>query len=209
MLIAVCGQFRTRDCTKITTFLCCSTRPIIEATTSIKFGCFQASYPELEHQFDKAELSPYNNLWWNIHDFTPNTTGDGSNWSILGEFYKVQDFIDLETVNLPENYNLKFDNSTGTQKMSKTCISTNFFHISVPLTIGTRNRYHDNESTLTMIFHDEVQSERAKKIIESLKSNTDQLELVKSRKLTLDVRVTFKIIFGKAISKISILGFGC
>lgn len=37
-----------------------------------------------------------------------------------------------------------------------------------------------------MIFHDEVQSERAKKIIESLKSNTDQLELVKSRKLTLD-----------------------
>ena len=62
-----------------------------------------------------------------------------------------------------------------------------FFHISVPLTIGTRNRYHDNESTLTMIFHDEVQSERAKKIIESLKSNTDQLELVKSRKLTLDV----------------------
>ena len=84
-----------------------------------------------------------------------------------------------------------------------------FFHISVPLTIGTRNRYHDNESTLTMIFHDEVQSERAKKIIESLKSNTDQLELVKSRKLTLDVRVTFKIIFGKAISKNSILGFGC
>ena len=127
MLIAVCGQFRTRDCTKITTFQCCSTQPIIEATTSIKFGCFQASYPELEHQFDKAELSPYNNLWWNIHDFTPNTTGDGSNWSILGEFYKVQDFIDLETVNLPENYNLKFDNSTGTQKMSKTCISTNFF----------------------------------------------------------------------------------
>eukprot|EP00093_Oithona_nana_P006571 06571.XXX_150307_151858_1 [CDS] Oithona nana genome sequencing. len=163
VLIAVCGQFRTRDCTKITTFLCCATQPIIEATTSIKFGCFQASYPELEQQFDKAELSPYNNLWWNIHDFTPNTTGDGPNWSILGEFYKVQDFIDS-----PENYTLKFDNST------------------VPSTIGTRNRYHDNESTLTMIFHDEVQNERAKKIVESLKDNTDQLELVKSRKLTLD-----------------------
>ena len=38
-----------------------------------------------------------------------------------------------------------------------------------------------------MIFHDEVQNERAKKIVESLKDNTDQLELVKSRKLTLDV----------------------
>ena len=111
VLIAVCGQFRTRDCTKITTFLCCATQPIIEATTSIKFGCFQASYPELEQQFDKAELSPYNNLWWNIHDFTPNTTGDGPNWSILGEFYKVQDFIES-----PENYTLKFDNSTGTRE---------------------------------------------------------------------------------------------
>ena len=58
----------------------------------------------------------------------------------------------------------------------------------VPLTIGTRNRYHENEATLAMIFHDDLQNERAKKIIGKLKSNqSDQLELVKTRKLVLDV----------------------
>ena len=59
-----------------------------------------------------------------------------------------------------------------------------------------------------MIFHDEVQNERAKKIVESLKDNTDQLELVKSRKLTLDVSNFLKMIFGNAKLN-SILGFGC
>ena len=48
------------------------------------------------------DLSPYNNMWWNIHDFTPNSTGDGINWSILGEMFKITDFM-----NLPENNNAK------------------------------------------------------------------------------------------------------
>ena len=59
-----------------------------------------------------------------------------------------------------------------------------------------------------MIFHDEVQNERAKKIVESLKDNTDQLELVKSRKLTLDVSNFKKDFWQRKISN-SILGFGC
>ena len=185
VIIAACGQFRTRDCSKITTFLCCGTQPIIEATTKIKFACFQAFYNELEDQFTKAELSPYNNLWWNIHDFTPNTTGDGPNWSILGEMYKVSDFIEA-----PTDFSLEFSKSV------------------TPLTIGNRSRYHDNEAILVLVFHDNLQNERAKKIIGALKINQcDQLELIKTRKLLLDVRF-IETIFGIFLGIDFISGFG-
>ena len=47
-IVTACQQFRTRDCKKLDVFLSCVTQPIIEATTSIKFGCLQYHYPELE-----------------------------------------------------------------------------------------------------------------------------------------------------------------
>ena len=116
----------------------------------------------MEDHFAKASLSPYNNLWWNIHDFTPNSS-EGPNWSILGECYKVQDFIEP----IEEKIELSLDRS------------------SVPLTIGSRNRVCD-ETTLVLVFYDELQqSERAKRV---LKACFEQgLELVKSRCLSMDV----------------------
>ena len=56
-VVAACGQFRTRDCRGITAFLCCDTQPIIEATCSIKFSCFQYFYSKLEGQF-KRQIIP-------------------------------------------------------------------------------------------------------------------------------------------------------
>ncbi|KAJ4443069.1 hypothetical protein ANN_04719 [Periplaneta americana] len=46
--VVACGQFRTRDCRKMDIFLCCVTQPIIEASSSIHFGCYQLFYNELE-----------------------------------------------------------------------------------------------------------------------------------------------------------------
>ncbi len=43
-----CQQFRSRDCQKLDVFVSCVSQPIIEASTGIKFGCFQFHYPELE-----------------------------------------------------------------------------------------------------------------------------------------------------------------
>ncbi|KAK2144811.1 hypothetical protein LSH36_729g02029 [Paralvinella palmiformis] len=47
-LMVACQQFRTRDCHRLDVFLSCVTQPIIEATTGVKFGCFQYYYPQLE-----------------------------------------------------------------------------------------------------------------------------------------------------------------
>ena len=124
----------------------------------------------MEKQFEAAELSPYNNLWWNVHDFTP--CGDEANWSFLGECYKIQDFLNWQ------------DNE---EIMNK--VELSFVKSVVPLTIGNRRRNSDHidSTTLVMIFKDENQNERASKIIQGMQSNhTDQTELIKTRHVNLD-----------------------
>lgn len=47
VVVGACGQFRTRDCSRLEVYLLCQTQPIIEASSKMKFGCFQAFYPQL------------------------------------------------------------------------------------------------------------------------------------------------------------------
>ena len=131
-----------------------------------RLGCFQAWYPELHDHFKAAELSPYNNLWWNVHDFTPNPTGEGHNWSILGEMFKITDYMKS-----PENNEVKlsFDKSV------------------VPLTYGNKIQ-NDAESTLVMIFQHDEQVEKVDKILEKMSQYPDKVQLAKTRYVTMDVR---------------------
>ena len=132
----------------------------------LRLGCFQAWYPELHDHFKAAELSPYNNLWWNVHDFTPNPTGEGQNWSILGEMFKITDYMKS-----PENNEVKlsFDKSV------------------VPLTYGNKIQ-NDTETTLIMVFQHEEQVEKVDKILEKMSRYPDKVQLAKTRYVTMDVR---------------------
>eukprot|EP00794_Sanderia_malayensis_P016895 gene16895-18601_t len=94
--IVACQQFRSRDCIKLDTFLCCTSQPIIESSSGMKFGCFQYSYPELAGQFQKSGLSIFNNNWSNIHDFTPVPAE--TNWSLVPEDCSVENYVPLPTV---------------------------------------------------------------------------------------------------------------
>ena len=47
-VMVACQQFRSRDCSKMEVLLHCSSQPVIESCTKMKFGCFTASYPQLE-----------------------------------------------------------------------------------------------------------------------------------------------------------------
>ena len=125
----------------------------------------------MDRHYKNAELSPYNNLWWNIHDFTP--CSEGPNWSLLGECYKTEDFLTINGENQEkfQNLNLKFDNQS-----------------LVPLTIGSRKRDLQSDNlTLVMIFKDDLQDERAFKMVSDMNTHQpDQIELVRSRELILD-----------------------
>jgi protein XRP2 len=98
VLATVCKQFRTRDCRELYVYLSCESQPIIEASHNIKFGCLTLNYDKLAGKKNKSEtkivisidcidqyksagISPWNNNWGNIHDFT--TIPDGKNYSLL------------------------------------------------------------------------------------------------------------------------------
>uniref|UniRef100_A0A0X3Q169 Protein XRP2 n=2 Tax=Schistocephalus solidus TaxID=70667 RepID=A0A0X3Q169_SCHSO len=91
-ILASCQQYRVRDCNSVTTFLACTSDPIIESSSELKFAPYQFSYPELKGQFAAAGLNVFNCMWSSVHDFSPN--GDGSlNFSYLPHSEKVSDFF--------------------------------------------------------------------------------------------------------------------
>jgi hypothetical protein len=71
---------RTRDCKRLELHLFCQTQPSIETSSELKFACLQTSYPQMKEQFKAAKLSPWNNEWFNIHDFN---SASGRHFSFL------------------------------------------------------------------------------------------------------------------------------
>ncbi len=58
----ICRQLRTRDCKNVNASLFCSTEPVIETSSSLKFNSFSNfNYFELASQFASAKLSVWNN----------------------------------------------------------------------------------------------------------------------------------------------------
>ncbi|KAJ8247002.1 hypothetical protein GJAV_G00257650 [Gymnothorax javanicus] len=146
--VVACQQFRTRDCKKAEVFLCCSTQPIIESSTGMKFGCYQYYYPELGFHFKDAGLSIFNNNWSNIHDFTP-VSGE-TNWSLLPEDAEVFDFVP------PPDPESEF-------KSIRVSADTN--RSLVPLTRGGR-RKDSEESCLFVFFAGDYTTANARKLID-------------------------------------------
>lgn len=82
--VLICQQLRTRDCRDIDLLLFCGTKPTIEATSQIRFGCLQFAYFGLAEQLKAAGLNEWNNPWSNVYDFTK----DGS---------RHHDYLDKDT----------------------------------------------------------------------------------------------------------------
>ena len=61
MIAAACGQFRTRDCLRVTIHLLCQTQPIIEASAKMKFLCLQSNYNGMEGNLLSVYLFIYEN----------------------------------------------------------------------------------------------------------------------------------------------------
>jgi protein XRP2 len=66
----------------VSTLLYCQTEPVIEASKDVSFGCFSFAYLPLASQFVAAKLSPWDNRWSEVYDFTPNANGT-KNFTLL------------------------------------------------------------------------------------------------------------------------------
>lgn len=80
-LVIACQQFRSRDCKDCRLALLCTTEPIIETSTNMRFACFDFGYFSLRQQLERAGLKLWNNKWWQIYDFNKNA--DRSNWELF------------------------------------------------------------------------------------------------------------------------------
>ncbi|PNF28866.1 Protein XRP2 [Cryptotermes secundus] len=162
--VIACGQFRTRDCRKMDIFLCCATQPIIEASSSIHFGCYQLFYTDLEEHFQQAGLSVFNNNWSSIHDFTP-IEGE-NNWCLFPDTIRIQDYISL-----PASEELQRMNTSLLEEKSV-----------VPHTWGP-HKTPTGESCLVAFFSDGQQVQRAKAFINSLKIENPDCLLLMSKEI--------------------------
>lgn len=88
----VTRQLRLRDCRALDISLFCRTRPIVESSTDIGFGCYDFNYPALTDQLAKAKLHVLHNFWSFIYDFTPKS----GNWKFLPEATTVQGLLGQE-----------------------------------------------------------------------------------------------------------------
>ncbi len=80
VVVVACRQFRTRDCTDIDTRLLVATRPIIETSTKMRFGCFDFHWVGLETQLTQCGMSAYGNFWSHIFNFNPESHPE---WSFV------------------------------------------------------------------------------------------------------------------------------
>lgn len=82
IVLVVSQQLRLRDCRDMTLLVLCATQPIIEASESIRFGCLQLTFDRMQALMSDAGLSPFNNSWHDIYDFTPSSL-DERNWRLI------------------------------------------------------------------------------------------------------------------------------
>ena len=99
--VFMCRQYRCRDCKDIDTHLHVTTRPIIETSTNMRFGCWDFHYEGLEAQMRSAGISEWQNFWSHIYNFNP----DDATWSLmppertaLAALEPLPDFSELEGV---------------------------------------------------------------------------------------------------------------
>ena len=74
-------------------FLCVNSQPIIESSSGITVGCFQFSYNKLADHLAAAGLTPWNNYWSQVYDFSPVQTE--THWKKAGRMFKVPDYLPL------------------------------------------------------------------------------------------------------------------
>ncbi|XP_003389530.1 PREDICTED: protein XRP2-like [Amphimedon queenslandica] len=149
-IMASCQQFRARDTVQSTFQLHCTTQPVIENCSSIKFCCFSGFYPQLKDHLTVAGLSPLNNNWYSVHDFTPQS----GNWVTL-----------KREENLP---------SFGSDQVSSTSFQSNCSSRVVPRTLGIKFQ-DEYTKTSVVVFLEDSEHTRALKFIENVKEKLSLL----------------------------------
>ncbi|CAF0961872.1 unnamed protein product [Didymodactylos carnosus] len=180
-LATVCQQFRARDCHDVNIFLSCASQPIIESSHHIRFGCLTYFYEKLVEHYVSAGISPYNNNWSNIHDFTK--IPDDKNYSLMD---------DTDTV-------FKYIPAPIDPSCSHLNISNNPDQSITPYTYGELFRERNDERCLIVLFHEVNYDAYARELIRMIRQSN--IILVQSKCYTIN-ELSADRIFGNRLANV-------
>ncbi|CAM4935329.1 unnamed protein product [Rotaria socialis] len=178
ILATVCQQFRTRDCRDLYVYLTCASQPIIESSHNIKFGCLTFNYDKLSEQYKSADISPWNNTWGNIHDFT--SIPDSSNFSLLNANEHVFKHLPIPTD--PSCSHLNVNDSMETSV--------------TPYTYGELYRHRNEERCLVVLFH-HINAEVCARELIAIAKQTD-IVLVQTKSYSISEMSASRLFSGNA-----------
>ncbi|KAJ5885262.1 hypothetical protein N7495_009772 [Penicillium taxi] len=92
VIVVSCRQFRMHDCKNVDIYLSCSSNPIIEACSNVRFGRIPKAYA-LDH--DRPDHQDH---WSQIEDFKWIKTEPSPNWSLLDPSDAVSEEVWSEIV---------------------------------------------------------------------------------------------------------------
>jgi len=157
-------QFRCRDCRCLDVFLLCSTKPSIEASSELRFGCFSFFYRELADQFKEAGISVFNNSWHKIYDFNA-MDGEERHWRLHSPGSNAIEY---------------FSSISNFERME---ISMESVLSVVPQTLAARPNVPHDQACLVMFFSDGNREKRAKSFIREMEHQT--CSLIGTREFTM------------------------
>lgn len=79
-VMAVCGQYRCRDCRILKLYLHSGTQPVIESSQKVSVAPFYVDFDGIERYLKDLAISKFANYWDKIHDFGP--FGSEPNWIV-------------------------------------------------------------------------------------------------------------------------------
>lgn len=137
-----------RDCRCIEVYLYCLTNPIIEASSEIKFGCFQYYYEQLSEQFNNAGLNRFQNKWHTIQDFS--SIKSQSHWSFIQSIPDLSSFLPkIELTSDIKEKDLSYEQN------KKLNASVDYWKSVVPVTHGSY-KYQLGEPVFILVTSDEL-----------------------------------------------------
>ncbi|KAI1280509.1 Protein XRP2 [Halotydeus destructor] len=166
-------QFRCRDCRCLSLFLLCSTKPTIESSHDLRFGCFSFYYRQLPEQFKEAGISIFNNFWYQVYDF--NALDDDVNenhWTLLPPDIKACDYFSSAA------------NFDGSEVSMDSMLSV------VPQTKGIKQESQSpslhvtDQICLVIFFSDGNREKRTKSFIREM--DHQSCSLIRTREFTMD-----------------------
>jgi len=82
-------QCRIHSATETDFYLQVNSNPIIEHSSSVRFGPYSFSYPEIDRQFETSGLDLDTNSWAHVKDFNWHRTQHSPNWTVIPEKDRV------------------------------------------------------------------------------------------------------------------------